>query len=364
MAAAELLEAEIVTADGAVRTANACTNPDLFWAIKGGGGGSMGVVTKMTLRTRELPDFFGGVFATVKATSDAAFRRLVGQFIGFYGDKLFNPHWGESVGFRPDNTLEITMVFHGLDEALSKSVWQPFLDWVARSPQDYTMATAPRIGSLPAKYWWDADYLRKNLPDLVVSDPRSGAPKTHVWYAGDQGQVGMYWHGYESLWIPASLLEGEQQKLLEEALFAGSRHWKVALHFNKGLAGSPPEAIAAAKDTAMNPAVLSAFALAIVAGGGPPVYPGIGHEPDLTAARENANKISKSMSELRKVVPQAASYVSESNFFEQSWQQSYWGANYSKLRAVKAKYDPTGLFFVHNGVGSEEWSPDGFTRLT
>jgi FAD binding domain len=37
MAAASLLEAEIVTADGAVRTANACTNPDLFWAIKAGG---------------------------------------------------------------------------------------------------------------------------------------------------------------------------------------------------------------------------------------------------------------------------------------------------------------------------------------
>jgi FAD/FMN-containing dehydrogenase len=38
MAAAGLLEAEIVTADGVVQTANACTNPELFWAIKGGGG--------------------------------------------------------------------------------------------------------------------------------------------------------------------------------------------------------------------------------------------------------------------------------------------------------------------------------------
>ena len=45
-AASGLLEAEIVTADGAIRIANACTNPDLFWALKGGGGGSWGVVTK------------------------------------------------------------------------------------------------------------------------------------------------------------------------------------------------------------------------------------------------------------------------------------------------------------------------------
>jgi hypothetical protein len=33
------------------------------------------------------------------------------------------------------------------------------------------------------------------------------------------------------------------------------------------------------------------------------------------------------------------------------------------LRSVKKKYDPEGLFFVHNGVGSEDWSADGFTRL-
>jgi len=31
---------------------------------------------------------------------------------------------------------------------------------------------------------------------------------------------------------------------------------------------------------------------------------------------------------------------------------------------VKRKYDPDGLFFVHHGVGSEEWSADGFTRYT
>ena len=50
LAAASLLEAEIVTADGTVRRVNACRDPDLFWALKGGGGGSFGVVTRLTLR--------------------------------------------------------------------------------------------------------------------------------------------------------------------------------------------------------------------------------------------------------------------------------------------------------------------------
>ena len=40
--------------------------------------------------------------------------------------------------------------------------------------------------------------------------------------------------------------------------------------FNKGLAGAPPDAIAGATDTAMNPAVLTAFALAIVGDGQDP----------------------------------------------------------------------------------------------
>jgi hypothetical protein len=41
---------------------------------------------------------------------------------------------------------------------------------------------------------------------------------------------------------------------------------------------------------------------------------------------------------------------------------SFWGSNYPHLAAVKKQYDADGLFFVHHGVGSEEWSDDGFTR--
>jgi len=65
---------------------------------------------------------------------------------------------------------------------------------------------------------------------------------------------------------------------------------------------------------------------------------------------------------LRRVAPDAGSYVSESNYFNAAWQTAFWGSNYPRLRAVKAKYDPAGLFFTHHGVGSEDWSADGFIR--
>ena len=93
--AGSLLEAEVVTADGQIRIANACTNPDLFWALKGGGGGSFGVVSKMTLRVHDLPEFFGSANFTVKAASDDDYRRLIRQFVSFYREHLFNDHWGE-----------------------------------------------------------------------------------------------------------------------------------------------------------------------------------------------------------------------------------------------------------------------------
>src|SRR6266540_5491355 len=48
-----LEEVEIVTADGEIRTANRADNPDLFWAIRGGGG-NFGVVTRFTFRLHEV----------------------------------------------------------------------------------------------------------------------------------------------------------------------------------------------------------------------------------------------------------------------------------------------------------------------
>ena len=48
-----LLEAELVTADGSVLTASADENPDLFWAIRGGGG-NFGIVTTFTFQLHEV----------------------------------------------------------------------------------------------------------------------------------------------------------------------------------------------------------------------------------------------------------------------------------------------------------------------
>jgi FAD/FMN-containing dehydrogenase len=79
-----LLAAEVVTADGRVLQADAETHPDLFWAIRGGGG-NFGVATRFRFRLHELPSIVGGmlllpgsaeVIEALMATAEAAPEEL------------------------------------------------------------------------------------------------------------------------------------------------------------------------------------------------------------------------------------------------------------------------------------------------
>jgi FAD/FMN-containing dehydrogenase len=357
-AAAGLLEAEVVTAEGRVRTVNACSDPDLYWAIKGGGGGSFGVVTRLTLSTHPLPEYFGAAWGKLQAQSDDAFRRLLVRFFEFYATSLLNPHWGEHVKIGADNTFEISMVCQGLDPKQAAESWRPFFEWISAAA-DLTILERPNAGAKPARHWWEVAGNRS-----MIADKRAGAAPHHGWWEGDQDQVGAFLHGYDSVWLPVTLLEGAQQPRLIDALFAASRFQEIELHFNKGLAGAPAEAIDAAADTATNPAVTSAFALAIIGNGEGPLYPGMGRTPvAAAAAHADARAVDQASAQLRRIVPDAGSYLSESNYFNAAWQQAFWGRNYARLRTVKDRYDPNGLFFVHHGVGSEDWSADGFMRL-
>ena len=74
-----LLAADVVTADGELRRADADTNPDLFWAIRGGGS-NVGVVTRFQFRLADLPQIVGGMlFLPVNAAIIERFVQLADE---------------------------------------------------------------------------------------------------------------------------------------------------------------------------------------------------------------------------------------------------------------------------------------------
>jgi hypothetical protein len=351
--ASNLLEAEIVTADGVVRIANDYQNPDLFLALKGGGGGTFGVVTRLTLRTHDLPETIGAVLFSVQAASDAAWHTLVSRFMQHYADALFNSRWGEIIRFEPDRSLSISMMFHGLSENEARSVWQPFLDWIAERSGDFQMTSAPRVLALPGNRFWDPEHLR-TVHGAVLQDDRPGAPSSNVFWLANLGEAGQILNANESIWLPQALLDPVRQAALVEALLAGSSQWPIALHTNKGIAGGSADALARTRATTTNPQVLDAFALLICAADAAPAWPGIpGYEPKVEVGRREAAAVRRAMIPFEMLAPGAGAYVSEANYFDDEWQSRYWGAHYPALLATKRKYDPTSVFFGHQTVGTK-----------
>ena len=348
--ASNLLEAEIVTADGDVRIVNEARDPDLFFSLKGGGGGTFGVVTRLTLQTHELPSTVGAILFSVQAKSDVAWRRLVARMISFYAEALHNPTWGEQMGFSPDRKLRVSMLMHGLTKAEIEIAWKPFLSWIADQPEEYVMDGSPFILATSARSFWDPAFLR-TLSGIALPDDRPGASPDSLFWATNRGEAGQVLNAYQSAWLPSKLLEKDAQQGLVDALVDASAHWSVSLHTNKGLAGGTSDALTRSRDTATNPQVLDAFALLICAAESDPAWPGIpGHEPDTARGRWEAAAVSRAMKPIRKLVPNAGSYMSEADYFEKSWKTSYWGSNYGRLVNAKRQYDPTGLFTGHHCV--------------
>jgi FAD/FMN-containing dehydrogenase len=347
-AAGNVLEAEVITASGEILTVNACQHPDLFWALRGGGGGTFGVVSRLTMRTHRSPQILGQVAGSIAASGDAEFRRLIERLVLVMPD-LCDDRWGEYIMFTGFNTAEFGLLAADVTEGEAGEVWAPFLEWIAGQPAAYRSSVSVR--AVPF-VMWDHAVLSRSAPDSICHDDRAGAPADRFWRAGNQFEVSWYLHSFQSRWLPRGLLN--QPDRFADALFRASRPLGVRLDFNKALGGAAAGALARDRDTAINPAVFGAAALAFSASWQQYAFPGVpGHEPDPNLARDGAARVTEVMDVIREVAPEPASYVNETDYFEDDWQRSFWGANYGRLLEIKRKYDPGNIFRVHHGVGSE-----------
>ncbi len=343
-----VLEMEVITADGNIKIVNHYQNADLFWALRGGGGGTFGVVSRMTLLTHPMPATDGWLHGSITAATDAGYRELIGRYVELVAGALSNPSWGEGVTFlKGKNTLELGTSFLDLTVAEAERVWAPLLEPLRARSSEFTVDAHFRV--IPFKDKWNPDTNKG-----VVRDAREGAPAGYFWWAGNAVEVSAYWGGYQGRGVPMAAMQGDSAKVLADAFFNASRTSLILFQTNKALAGEHAEAASRDHETSLNPAVFANAGFATMADWVQNKHVGVaGHEPDMALARQQCDAVDAAMRLLKAATPGGGSYVNEGHYAEAHWKEEFWGSNYSKLLSIKRKYDPTHLFHVHHGVGSD-----------
>ena len=360
MTSANILEAEVVLANGDVVIANQHQHSDLYWALKGGGAG-WGITTRLTLATRDLPERFGFIGCAIKAKHEDAFRRLVETFIALARENLIDPKWGEQVHFGPDYQMYVKMTFIDLSPEEVRQIWAPVLDLAGTD--DYSFSEDLVLYAIPAQKWWDLAFRAAEMPETIELDQASSHKGKRFFWNGDNGETNVFWGGYESAWLSQGLLSESRASEFASTIIEAAKIFRFAFHFQKGLAGASEERLADARNTPVHPSVLDAFALLLIAGAQQNVIEGVpGYGLDEAKLREKAAKIRGVYKRFRQIEPDTGSYSAEMNFHEEDWQAKAWGDNYARLLDIKNRYDPDGLFVGHHQVGSEYWSEDGFVR--
>ena len=178
----DLQEVEIVTSDGELRIANRTRNPELFWAVRGGGG-NFGVVTRFTYRLHDVgPQVFGGLIAWPFDRADEvldAYRTLTSESpreLAVWMICLRAP----AAPFVPDEwhgrrVCAMAVCFTGelseADRALApiRKLGEPVFDLLAPQPyvevQSYLDQTEPK----GHHYYWKTEYLDGLSDELLVT---------------------------------------------------------------------------------------------------------------------------------------------------------------------------------------------------
>jgi FAD/FMN-containing dehydrogenase len=172
LAADNLLAVELVTAEGDVLRVDATSHPDLFWALRGGGG-NFGVATRFTYRLHPVQTIVGGLIAH---PIDAA-PELLRFYRGAVAEASDDLTVFAGLVHAPDGSgakLSALIVFHTGDPAKASRELEPFKAW--GSPSLFEVASMPYpamntildagfpAGSL--NYWLSS--FTRGLPDELI----------------------------------------------------------------------------------------------------------------------------------------------------------------------------------------------------
>ena len=172
LAADNLLAVELVTAEGDILQVDAASHPDLFWALRGGGG-NFGVATTFTYRLHPLDSVVGGLIAhPLDAGPDLL--RFYRDAVGEASDDLTVfaglVHAPDGSGVK----LSALVVFHAGDADEAERDLEPFTTWgsplaVQVGPMPYPVMNTILDAGYPAgafNYWLSS--FTRGLPDELI----------------------------------------------------------------------------------------------------------------------------------------------------------------------------------------------------
>jgi len=309
-----LVSAEVVLADGSVVTADADTHADLFWALRGGGGGNFGIVTSMTFNTfptSDLTNFFADF-----AWADAAAVLAAWQA---WPQALPDTVWSGMVlgTSSPTPVIQMSGMFIGSDTDFAP-IWAQFLAAAGVTPTSY---------SVQVQSFHDA---------ILASCSGETISQCHLASETSDGEVARASFVASSDFFDTALPSAGIQALLAAVdAQQGSGEVIVIMDLMGGAINRvAPDATAFVHRDAIFSAQYYIS--------GP-----VGLAPAQVAAAQAI------VSGLRATMSTWSSGEAYQNYLDPSlanWQQAYYGANYARLVQVKAAYDPTQVFNLAQGI--------------
>jgi hypothetical protein len=327
MAADHVMALEVVTADGRFITATAEDNPDLYWALRGGGGSTFGVVTSVIVRVHPkvsvtTSEFTFGTSANVSADAFwEAVRTYFSLFIPFTDAGTYS--WFVLQSTNGSYTFSMSPFFapnHTIDSF--NALVKPWFDRLTELGIPFTPNTTYHEAYYPA--WastWGSDVAlnaasrisvpgNRLLPRRNWEDPAEFAATFAVFRA--QSEAGRTMMGYHQ--APRNRADADN------AVNSAFRQVICFLIFGGTLAADNP-----------TPEQVRAASIEV---------------------REEI------IAPFRAVAPESeggGAYLNEANVDEPQWQTAFYGVHYPRLLALKKKYDPKEVFYATTAVGSEGW---------
>ncbi|KAF9260675.1 FAD-binding domain-containing protein [Marasmius fiardii PR-910] len=309
----------VVTANGKHVTANAHTNDDLFWALRGGGAGTYGVVTSVTFKTHDILPLTLAFVITNFTSPDVA--KSVGTEFLKIQPQLADAHWGGYSAISEDSFI-YGMIGPNISLAEANTTGAgPFLEFVKKTAGENNT----QAGMIPAPSFYALLNMTSSMP------------------AASGSQVGGNVEIVSRLYS-RNLYEDQPEKMAETIL---SIPGGVAINHVAGGFASQVDPDSAG----LNPGWRNALA---------EIYATVSWKDGASAAQIEAqrNELRGYIATMEALEPGAPSYVNEGSLYEPNFKYTYFGDHYDKLLSIKDKYDPQELFVVASGVGSDRWDAE------